>query len=98
MADPAAVALSLLPVQLWGQAAARGRAGDPPDAVVGEIVAARWPDEPRKRATLLEEAALALARGAARGLQLIEWRDAGYPLPLTVIVDPPPVLWARGCI
>jgi DNA processing protein len=37
-----------------------------------------------------------LARAGAHQIAPIAWSDASYPVALTTIVDPPPVLWTRG--
>ena len=92
------VALSLLPPWCWLRAADPLRAGEHPDLLVRRLVADHWPDQPGKRSTLYTRAAAALARAAAGGLTVIPWSDPAYPVALTTIPDPPPVLWARGSV
>lgn len=92
------VALSLLPPWCWLRAADFLRAGEPPDILVRRLVADHWPDESGKRSTLYTRAAAALARASAGGLIAIPWSDPAYPVALTTIPDPPPVLWARGVV
>jgi DNA processing protein len=46
--------------------------------------------------TLRAGASAALARASAAGITPIGWTDSAYPVSLTTIADPPPVLWARG--
>jgi DNA processing protein len=96
VSDPAFVALSLLPLQLWKRVGEWLRAGQAPGTALDRIIDDRWPGEPERRADLMARARLALERGAQRGLEVLAWSDAQYPLPLTAIVDPPPVLWIRG--
>lgn len=98
MTDPIVdfVALSLLPVTAWRHLAGWLRAGDSPAIALDRLIADRFPSAPAMRSVLLTQAGDALARGAARGLTPIAWSDAAYPPPLAAIVDPPPVLWARG--
>ena len=96
-ADPLGfVALSLLPIYTWRDTAERLHAGEAAAEALDRLLAARWPDQPRKPGALLAAAAAALARGADRGLTPIVWCDAAYPPALAAIVDPPPVLWTRG--
>jgi DNA processing protein len=92
------VALSLLPPWCWLRAADALRAGEHPGILVGRLVADHWPDEPGKRSILYTRAAAALARAAAGSLVTIPWSDPTYPVALTTIPDPPPVLWARGSV
>jgi DNA processing protein len=43
------------------------------------------------------DAARLLEMARASRIDPIRWDDEGYPPLLRAIVDPPPVLWARGC-
>ncbi|MBI3400253.1 MAG: DNA-protecting protein DprA [Acidobacteria bacterium] len=99
MTDPSDfVALSLLPIWSWREVAERLRAGAPPADILRQIADHRWPDQPDRIQTLRAGARDALAQAAAREIAPIAWSDASYPVALTTIVDPPPVLWARGCL
>jgi DNA processing protein len=92
------VALSLLPPWCWLRAADPLRAGEQPGAIVRRLVAEHWPDEPSKCSTLYARAAAATRRAAAGHMAAIPWSDPAYPVALGTIPDPPPVLWANGCI
>jgi len=92
------VALSLLPPWCWLRAADPLRAGEHPGILVRRLIADHWPDEPGKHSSLYTRAAAALARAAAGSLIAIPWSDPAYPVALTTIPDPPPVLWARGSV
>ena len=92
------VALSLLPPWCWLRAADPLRAGEHPALLVRRLIADHWPEEPEKRSTLYTRAAAALTRAAAGGLTVLPWDDPAYPAALATIPDPPPVLWARGCV
>ena len=82
------VALSLLPLHYRRIIGAELRAGSAPDDLLCRL--AEHPD------ALRSAAASALVTTAARGLQAIGWGEVAYPPLLTVISDPPPVLWVRG--
>jgi DNA processing protein len=90
------VALSLLPIWTWLTVAERFRAGDGPADILRQIVDSRWPDQPEKAERLRVRARDALARASAHQIAPIGWSDASYPVALTTIADPPPVLWTRG--
>jgi DNA processing protein len=92
------VALSLLPPWCWLEAADSLRAGEQAGILVRRLVADHWPEDPGKRSILYTRAAAALARAAAGSLVVIPWSDPAYPVALTTIPDPPPVLWARGSV
>jgi DNA processing protein len=90
------VALSLLPLWYGLPAAARLREGDPPGAVLEDLAEHAARHEPGKFSTLRSEAAAAMRRAAAAEVTPIAWSDPAYPVALTTIADPPPVLWIRG--
>jgi len=90
------VALSLLPPWCWRRAAERLRAGDAPHAVLRALLDDHWRNEPDKASTLRSLAAAAIGGAAHNAITPIPWSDAAYPVALTTIVDPPPVLWTRG--
>jgi DNA processing protein len=90
------IALSLLPSWSWLQIAERLRAGEPPAAVFDRLLAAHWSAEPDQRSALHVRAHAALDRARARGITPVAWSDAAYPVALTTIVDPPPILWTLG--
>jgi DNA processing protein len=90
------VALALLPTRLWRRTADALRGREAPSAVLGRLIAERWPDDPAKMDALRADAAAALTRGQRAGVSTVSWFDAAYPAALTTIVDPPPVLWTRG--
>jgi len=90
------VALSLLPPWYGLPAAERLRAGDPPGEVLDDLAEHAARDEPDKAATLRSKAAAAIHRAAAASMTPIAWSDPAYPIALTTIPDPPPVLWIRG--
>jgi DNA processing protein len=91
-------AISLLPSRLWRLAADALRQGDPAARVLTRLVAARWPDDTARLATLRAQAAAALARAATHGIVSVAWTDPAYPAALTTIADPPAVIWTRGCL
>jgi DNA processing protein len=82
------VALSLLPLHHRRIIGAELCAGSAPadllQALTGDAEALRI------------RAARVLEITDARGLRAISWGDGAYPPLLTVISDPPPVLWVRG--
>jgi len=90
------VALSLLPPWSWLRVAERLRAGDPPDAVVRRLAAGRAGDETDRLSRLRSEAEAAIRKAKDQAIVAITWNDAAYPVALTTIADPPPVLWTRG--
>ncbi len=90
------VALSLLPPWCWRVAADWLRRGDPPDLVVRRLLAARWGKEPDGVPALRSLAEAAVCRAQAASITAITWNDPDYPVALTTIADPPPVLWTRG--
>jgi DNA processing protein len=90
------VSLSLLPPWCWRVAAEWLRRGDPPDVVVRRLVAASARHEPGQPVEVRTRAADAIRRAGAASIAALPWDDPSYPIALTTIVDPPPVLWTRG--
>jgi len=98
MIDPAFVALSLLPVQVWRDVGDRLRRGQPAPEILAEVTALRWPHQPERASEVTRRAEKKLSEGLAHGLRLIPWNDPEYPAALAVIADPPPALWTRGSL
>ncbi len=90
------VALSLLPVWLRSRTAELLRAGDSPHAVLQRLIFDHWRNEPDRAVTLNEQAEAATTARARRRHTGCRLDDAAYPVALTTITDPPPVLWMRG--
>jgi DNA processing protein len=92
------VSLSLLPSWCWRVAADWLRNGDAPAVVSRRLIAAcaevSKSDPPDVRAI----AAHAIQRASASSIAGIPWSAPSYPVALTTITDPPPVLWTRGCL
>ena len=91
------VALSLLPCRMWRLAADALRQQHTPARVLGDLVAARWPDAAPRLSQLRADAAAAIERARARTITAIAWSNPEYPPALTTIPDSPPVIWTRGC-
>jgi DNA processing protein len=90
------VALSLLPSWCGIRIAEQLRNGEPAGAALRRLVVAHWRDDPDKLSTLYSRAEAGVRRAAAGEIAAVPWSDAAYPVALTTIVDPPPVLWVRG--
>ncbi len=82
------MALSLLPLHHRRVIGAELGAGTPASAIVDGLAA--------DASALRAHAAQVMAITAARGLCAVGWGDDAYPPLLTVISDPPPVIWVRG--
>lgn len=93
---PDFVALSLLPPWCWRDASQRLRAGHRAADILCRLIDDHWPLDPRTLATLRADASAALSRAHALRIEPIAWSSASYPVALTTIIDPPPVLWIRG--
>jgi DNA processing protein len=91
-------ALSLLPFG-WRREIGEGlRAGRDPAELLQALIADH-PHGPDLTVTAVRSrAADAIARANRSGIQMIAWRDEAYPPAIAAIVDPPPVLWLRGCV
>ena len=90
------IALSLLPPWCWLHAADRLRAGLPPRSILNQLLSDHWASEPDKAASLRTRAETALHDAEALCITPVPWSDPHYPIALTTIPDPPPVLWVRG--
>jgi DNA processing protein len=95
------VALSFLPVRRWRLIAVEIRAGRSPSEILESQLAELPPPHSTKgrwgnAASMRIQAAAAVEKAARQGLDAITSAEPGYPLPLTAIADPPPVLWLRG--
>jgi DNA processing protein len=66
--------------------------------VVDRLLAVHWPSEPDQRSALYARANAAIDRAQSHRITPVMWSDAAYPVALTTIVDPPPVLWALGSV
>lgn len=97
------VALTLLPLWRWRRVAEQIRSGQAVPAILEQHCGERALGAPRSPSAsvtpgiLRSRAAAAIERAEKSGIVLIPWSDAGYPAALAAIVDPPPVLWLRGC-
>jgi DNA processing protein len=89
------VALSLLPIWWWREYGPALRLGEPAPTLLERLTAQRSHPEPVP--ALRARAAAALDAGTRRGLDFVAWNDPDYPAPLAAIIDPPPVIWMRGC-
>jgi DNA processing protein len=90
------VALSLLSPWCWPAIVeSLRRGGRPPDALDAALQR-HYRDKPGERTALLVRASAAIRRAERGGLAPVFWDEASYPVSLTTIVDPPPVLWTRG--
>lgn len=92
------VALSLLPTWCWLRSAERLRSGQAPAEVLATLLDDHWKDQPRRADVLRARARAALARAQSARLAPVGRDEASYPVALTTIVDPPPVLWTRGSV
>jgi DNA processing protein len=92
------VALSLLPLGWRRDMGEALRGGRHPAEVLQAFLADR-PHAPDLMVTSVRSrAAEAIARAGRTGIEMIAWSDAAYPSAIAAIVDPPPVLWLRGCL
>ena len=92
------VALSLLPASFWPRVAEGLRAGDSPAAVLDRLLAIHWRGEPDQRSALHARAHAAIDRALTQRITPVVWNDAEYPVALTTIVDPPPMLWTSTAV
>src|SRR5437773_3896736 len=90
------VALSLLPTWCWLTAGDSLRAGESSADVLRRLCDDHWRDCPDYIGELRAQATAAVRRAVEHGLTPVAWTDAAYPIALTTIPDPPPVLWTRG--
>ena len=90
------VSLSLLPPWCWRVAAEWLRRGDPSDTIARRLLAADARQKTDETVDVRALAADAIRRAAAASITAIPWSAPDYPVSLTTIADPPPVLWTRG--
>jgi DNA processing protein len=90
------VSLSLLPPWCWRVAADWLRTGDVPAIVTRRLVAACALGTLNDAVDVQSIAADAIRRAGDGSIAAIPWSAPSYPIALTTIVDPPPVLWTRG--
>ncbi|MGE0704581.1 MAG: DNA-processing protein DprA [Vicinamibacterales bacterium] len=86
------VALSLFPLSLRRLIGERLRSGCPADTLASSLLASG--DANVHAAAARVPGILSEAR--RRGLTAVAWADAHYPVLLSAISDPPPLLWIRG--
>jgi DNA processing protein len=92
------ITLTLLPLG-WGLRIAEGlRAGRSPEQLLHDHGPAYRNERGESLDDLRRRAREALASGRELGIEPVPWDSASYPVALTTIVDPPPVLWVRGSI
>jgi DNA processing protein len=84
------IVLSFLPPSCWIRTAELLRSGADPASALEGVVAQPRLSELRARAQA------SVRRAADHGIAPIRWGDASYPVALTTIVDPPPLLWSRS--
>jgi DNA processing protein len=90
------VSLSLLPPWCWRLAADWLRQGDASAIVSRRLVAACVHGAAKDSVDVQSIAADAIRRASTGSIAAIPWSDPSYPIALTTIADPPPVLWTRG--
>ncbi|HMF27790.1 MAG TPA: hypothetical protein VKE42_03405, partial [Candidatus Cybelea sp.] len=91
------IALTLLPIGSAVRVAERLRSGGAPGDVLDEVAGfPRGGGAPACELRARAREAFDAAR--AQGIEPVAWDSASYPVALTTIVDPPPVLWVRGSI
>jgi DNA processing protein len=91
-------ALSLLPLGWRRDMGEALRAGRDPAEVLDALLASRPHDPGLTLEAVRSRAADAIARAGRSGIEMVSWNDAAYPPAIAAIVDPPPVLWLRGCL
>jgi DNA processing protein len=92
------VALALLPLHWRRAIGAELRAGRHPMEVLERLIIQRDGSASvcGRLEALYQRAKASLDRAERGGIHAISWGDAAYPALVTVIADPPPVLWVRG--
>src|SRR5260221_9254137 len=91
-------ALSLLPLG-WRRETGEGlRAGRHPAELLQALLAGHHHNPSLTVTGVRSHAAEAIARAGRAGIEMVSWSDAAYPPAIAAIVDPPPVLWLRGCL
>ena len=92
------VALSLLPPLCWLKVGEHLRAGRTAGDTLDRMLQGHWRNQPENVASLGSRVEGAIARARGSGIVAVPWSDAEYPVSLTTIVAPPPVLWVRGVV
>ena len=92
------VALSLLPLWCRLRTAESLRDGLSPAAILQRLLNVHWSGEPERAAALRADAETAVKLAQERDIRAVTWSDPAYPIALTTIADPPPLVWARGAI
>jgi DNA processing protein len=92
------VALSLLPPMCWLKVGEHLRAGRTAGDTLDRMLSGHWRGATESVATLGSRVDAAIARAQGSGIVAVPWSDVAYPVSLTTIVAPPPVLWMRGVI
>jgi DNA processing protein len=90
------VMLSFTPFGWRRRMAERLLSGQSPRQVLDGLMSERPRDGTVDRHTLASRSTAALARARNAGMSVVTWGDPSYPAALSVIPDPPPVLWVRG--
>jgi len=90
------VSLSLLPPWCWRVAADWLRSGDASADVSRRLIAACAEEAKNDSPDVRSIAVGAIRRAGAASIAAIPWSVPSYPVALTTITDPPPVLWTRG--
>src|SRR4029077_3305661 len=91
------VSLSLRSPWCWRVAADWLRRGDRPDHVLRRLLTARpLIAAPGQDVDIRALATADIPRAETASIAAIPWHDPAYPVALTTIADPPPVLWTRG--
>src|SRR5580704_4246238 len=91
-------ALSFLPLGWRCDVGEALRTGRHPDEVLHTFLAGRPHDPDLTVTAVRSRAAEAIAHARRTGIEMVAWSDAAYPPAIAAIVDPPPVLWLRGCL
>jgi DNA processing protein len=92
------VALSLLPLWCRLRTAECLREGLSPGAILQRLLHVHWSGEPERAAALRADAEAAVKLAQEGRIRAVTWSDPAYPIALTTIADPPPLLWVRGAI
>ncbi len=92
------VALTLLPLGWSVRIAERLRTGQSPADALTDLADEQRTEHAASARELRLRARQAIAAGRHLGIEPVVWDSASYPVALTTIIDPPPVLWVRGSI
>lgn len=92
------IALTLLPPGCGVRTAERLRSGQAPGAALRDLLQEQRTQTGGAVEQLRARAREALASAREIPAEPVAWDSASYPVALTTIVDPPPVLWVRGSV